>query len=231
MEIEKRFISNYLSKRHYLGGGLISFLIISLCLVLSLFYWDQSFPFSKELAGSAKEVFEYHHYWKLFTSTFVHGGVQHLAANSFMLGILIYFVSSFYGAFVSINLFIFGGALINLICLSIYGGNVYLIGASGSLYLFWGFWLALYIGIETRYHLWERVLRSFGVFLILLVPTQLEATTSYLAHYVGFVLGVILGGGYFFIKRDVFKRFEFWEYRIIEEEKEIWDLEEINREE
>ena len=42
-------------------------------------------------------------------------------------------------------------------------------------------------------------MRMCAVFLVLLVPTSYNAQTSYFAHYVGFLFGVVSGPIYYFL--------------------------------
>lgn len=215
MEFEKKFIQNYLTKRHFSGGKLMALSILGLCFILSQFYWDGSFLFSKFLAANGKSVYGLHEYWRLLTSLFVHGDMKHLLSNSLMLVFLLYFVSSFYGKLLAINVFIWGGVAVNAFCLLVYPENTFLVGASGGIYLLWGFWLILYFFIERQYTWFQRFLRAMGVFLILLVPTTIEPTTSYLAHYSGFLIGMFMGLIYYFYKRKDLHKYELWEYTLV----------------
>ncbi len=215
MEIEKRFIENYLTHRKYSYGKLFSFLFIGLCVVFSQFYWDQSLSLSQYLSANPKLVFEENELWRLFSTSFVHGGIEHLLSNSLMLFILTYFVTSFYGASVSFGLGILAGAIINAFVIMQYENNTTLVGASGIVFFLWGFWLILYLFIETQYSWPSRLLRVFGVFIILLVPTSYVPNTSYLAHYFGFILGLAFGSSYFLLHKQRIRSYEKWEYRVV----------------
>lgn len=215
MEIEKKFRSNYLTTKHYSYGVILSFLFLGACIFLSQFYWDKTFELSHLLAGNGLLVFQEKEWWRLISSIFVHGDMKHLLSNSLMLFFLSYFVSSFFGGKTLSFLFLVGGVLTNLVCLYFYPPNVFLVGASGVVYLLWGFWLVLFFGIETRYSFVERLMRVIGVFLILLVPTSYEPSTSYMAHSVGFFIGIGFGIPYYFYKRRLFKSFENWDFKFV----------------
>lgn len=213
MEVQKKFVSNFLTKRHHKLGGFISFFFLSLCLLISYFYWSKNLEMSHLLAANADLVFKKKQFWRLITSLFVHADLKHLLSNSMMLGFLCYFVASFYNKLTLSFLFIFGGAITNALCLLFYPAHVYLVGASGVIFLLWGFWLVLFMGIETRYGLISRTIRAVGVFLILLVPTSYSPQTSYLAHYMGFFIGMLGGIMYYFIFKDRILAYEQWSFK------------------
>lgn len=215
MDVEKKFIRNYLSKQKYNSGKISAFFILTLCFVLSLFYWDTTSILSPILSANKKLVFETGEYWRLFTTSFIHGDIEHLMSNSLMLFILTYFVSAFYGSFISIGLGFIMGIVTNAVVIYQYGENTTLVGASGVIYYLWGFWLVLYVCITKHMSIFKRLIRVFGIFLILLVPTTYSPSTSYLAHYIGFAVGVVVGIIYYFFKRNKISSFEFWEYRVV----------------
>jgi rhomboid protease GluP len=221
MEVEKRFIRNYLSRQKFSSGKLTSWFILTLCFILSLFYWDSSSPISNYLSASHDQVFVNGEYWRLFTTSFVHGDIEHLLSNSLMLFILTYFVTSFYGSFISLGLGFIMGIAINYFVISQYETNTTLVGASGVIYYLWGFWLVLYLCISKHMHLISRFLRIGGIFFILLVPTTYSPSTSYLAHYIGFGVGFITGLIYYLFYNKKIATFEFWEYRVVEEFEDL----------
>lgn len=215
--IEKKFIRNYLTVQKFSSGKVAAWFVLTLCLVLSMFYWDSSSPISSYLSANPQLVFDNKEYWRLLTTTFIHGDIHHLMSNSLMLFILTYFVTAFYGSKVSIMLSYFMGMIINLIVLDQYQQNTTLVGASGIVYYLWGFWMSLYIGISKHLSFIKRLVRVGGIFLILLVPTSYSPNTSYMAHYLGYALGMIIGTIYYFINKKDLLKFELWEYRVIED--------------
>lgn len=215
MEIEKKFVRNYLSKQKYASGKISAFFLLTLCLISSLFYWDSSSFISPFLSAGQENVLIQKEYWRLFSTSFVHGDIHHLMSNSLMLFILTYFVTSFYGVKISLILTPIIGAFINFLVIKQYATETTLVGASGIVYYLWGFWLILYLLITRHISLFKRMVRVFGIFLILLVPTTYSPTTSYMAHYIGFVLGILVGAIYFLMKHKTFEQYEFWEYRVV----------------
>lgn len=222
--IEKKFIRNYLSMQRFSSGKLAAWFVLTTCLVLSMFYWDPSSQISGYLSANPQLVFNKKEYWRLLTTIFIHGDIHHLMSNSLMLFILTYFVTAFYGAKISLILSYLMGMIINLIVLDQYQQNTTLVGASGIVYYLWGFWMSLYIGISKHLSFIKRLVRVGGIFLILLVPTSYSPNTSYMAHYLGYALGMMTGIIYFFINKTHLLKFELWEYRFIEDVKNEADF-------
>ncbi|HEY7161555.1 MAG TPA: rhomboid family intramembrane serine protease, partial [Acidobacteriota bacterium] len=86
-----------------------------------------------------------------------------------------------------------------------------LVGASGVVYCMAGFWLTLFVLIERRYSIANRLMRSIGFFLIVFVPSTFEPTVSYRAHAIGFVLGILSAIMYFVINRKIIREAETFE--------------------
>jgi len=82
-----------------------------------------------------------------------------------------------------------------------------LIGASGVVFWMGGAWLALYVMIEVRRTLKQRLLRALGVGLLLFFPSEaFDPQVSYLTHAVGFAMGLVSGLLVYFINRKKISR-------------------------
>lgn len=78
-----------------------------------------------------------------------------------------------------------------------------------------GFWLGCY-GFTARNHTVRgRILRMLGVAILSLVPSQYEANVSYRAHWIGCVIGLIMGISYYFWKKEKIRSFDV--YEVVEE--------------
>lgn len=227
MRIETKFVQNYLSKSKFSFGVESVILVLGLCLIASLLYWNQHLGVSKILAASYSSVLE-GDYWRLFTTSFVHGGIEHLLSNSLMLCFLTYFVCTYYGSFFGVIVSFVVAMITNFIVLKIYGGSTSLVGASGVVYYLWGFWMILYMFVQTQYTIIGRSLRMGAVFLVLLVPTEYQPTTSYLAHGVGFVLGVLIGLIYYLVNNKKFKAAEVWDIKEVSNELTDLDIQALS---
>ncbi len=81
-----------------------------------------------------------------------------------------------------------------------------MIGASGVVFWMGGAWLALYVMIEVRRTLKQRLLRALGVGLLLFFPSEaFDPQVSYLTHAVGFAMGLVSGLLVYFINRKKYR--------------------------
>lgn len=218
MKVETHFIQNYLSKPTFSKGKESVILVLGLCLLASCAYWNPSLGYSHQLSASHTSAVESRQYWRLFTTSFVHADLKHLLSNSLMLGFLTYFITSFYGVFISIGLSFTVAIISNFLVLSLYDSSTTLVGASGVVYYLWGFWMVLYLLLQRQYSLVNRFLRMGAVFLVLLVPTEYQKNTSYLTHYVGFGLGFVIGGGYYLLNKSKLLKSEVWRVKEVTDE-------------
>lgn len=186
------FIPGYLKKKKNQWGPAAVVTALGLCLIASLFYWDQSASWSKLIPASFESVYGQGQYWRLFTGALAHADLEHYLSNMLMLGFLVYFTTSFYGLWILPAAFL-AGALVNMATLAWIGEDTVLVGASGIVYLLWGFWLSLYFLIQKNISIVGRILRTGAVFLVMLIPTTYSPSTSYFAHYFGFFVGLVAG--------------------------------------
>lgn len=228
MTLERKFIRNFLSKGTSSKGKYSVFVILSLCLFASGHYWNDTHNISSFLTASYSSVVTKGEYWRLFTTSFVHADLKHLLSNSLMLSFLIYYVTSFYGSFISLFLSFAMATITNFIVLEFYGGSTTLVGASGVVYYLWGFWMILYMFLQTQLSLISRSLRVGSVFLILLVPTEYQPNTSYLAHYIGFALGMVIGLIYYLLNHSRLHQAEQWSVKEISDELTELDVIALN---
>lgn len=219
-EVKRKLVSNYLTRKHKESFALqwVIFTLV-VCYAMSFLYWN--YPAGEYLAASPAKVFEMKEYWRLFTSSLIHADLSHFLSNSFMLSIMGYFVSYHYGAIMFPGIAFLFGILINLIVIWNYPAETSLVGASGVVYWLWGFWLVLYIGIQRHVSLIRRLMKASVVGLFVLVPSEFRAQTSYYAHGVGFLLGIIFGLIYFLIYSKKFYASEVWREEVEYEDEEL----------
>ncbi len=113
--------------------------------------------------------------------------------------------------------------VIQLITLAFYHNQTTLIGISGVVYWLTGTWIALFIGTERRLSVGRRLIASLGFFLAMMIPTHFEPNVSYLAHAVGFVLGLVSGGLIFTSKYKSIRQADRYETKVewIEDELSV----------
>lgn len=212
MVIKTTFLQNYLSKEKIKAGKFFAIGLVLFSGLLSHIYWNSDI--GDVLEASKKNIFQEAEYYRLFTTSFIHGDLKHYLSNSLMLFILSYFVSSFYGKTFTFFLSLLGGALINFTVLKLSPTPITLVGASGIVYLLWGFWLTLYSKLQTQLSPMSRFLRVGAITLILLVPTSYSPQVSYSAHFFGLVFGIISAVIYYFFYKSHLKSFENWDVKI-----------------
>jgi membrane associated rhomboid family serine protease len=209
VEYETVVKSNFLSKPRFNHALLISLGFLSICFIFSNIYWGEQYPIAKLLQATPHLVFEEHQYWRLITSCLIHGDLNHLLSNAFMLTLMGYYVSAFYGVLLFPLLSLLMGALTNyFVLLNFDDPNTSIVGASGIVYYLWGFWLSLYLCIQRHVTLNRRFMKITAISIVVLIPSQFQANVSYLAHAVGFGLGVFSALLYFLINKRFIFSFE-----------------------
>lgn len=199
VEYETKLVSNFLTKSRFTYALPLALIILCLSLVLSNVYWH--LELGQYLQATPSLVFEKGEYWRLFTSSFIHGDLSHFLSNSLMLSVMSYLVISHYGYWVYPILSFTMGAVINLLVILSFKHDVAIVGASGVVYYLWGFWLVLYLFIQRHIPFTRKIMKIIAISLMVLIPTQFEANISYLAHGLGFALGIITGFLYFIFNK------------------------------
>ena len=207
--IGRKLVRNFLSRKSVKTNALLwSVVTLGICLFMSHLYWNHSI--GEFLNANPKNVFELKEYWRLFTSSFIHGDLSHFLSNSLMLALMGYFVNYHYGTWTFPLSGFIAGIFINLIVIWDYPPNVSLVGASGVVHYLWGFWLATYICIQKHIPLTRRFMKAVAVGIFVLAPTEFKPQVSYYAHGVGLVLGIGAGFTYYIWNRKMIHAQEVW---------------------
>lgn len=212
----RKLIATLLSRKPSPDSYLASLVIILVCTVLSVYIW-KSQNIYEYFVASGKSLFVDKRYWQLVTTTFAHADFSHLVSNSYMLGIIGYFVYAYFGFLVYPLIAIIFSAVINLTAIATYDESTRLLGASGMVYFLYGFWLAMYVFIERKFSIASRLIRVVGFGLVVLFPSTFEPQVSYRTHAIGFLYGIMFAVGYFLIKKEEIRKSEEWV--IIEEDE------------
>ena len=211
MEIIREAHSNYLSHTHYKWGVKIAFVWPFICYLVSWYFWNiypEHFQVSKEL------IFHQHEWWRLPFGVLVHGDFNHFLSNSLFLTVLSYFIARTYGLRVLFGVGFLMGVLTHFLTFSFMKDHISLVGASGMLYAFWGLWFSLYFLIDRFTPIHRKFMKIFAISLLLLIPQKFEPNVSYLAHFIGFIIGLISGCLIYFRKREKILSYEKYQYRI-----------------
>lgn len=201
--MERKLNKTFLSRRPSHKSTIIA--AISLALLLLFFGFNE-----RTFSANGYLVFEKHEYWRAFTTTLLHADLNHLAHNAFFFTGLAALLNNYFGFWVFPVLSLFIGGIINLICLYFYPPQVFLVGVSGVIYFMASFWLVLYLFIERRQTITVRLIHAFAVSLIFLFPEAFQPETSYLAHGLGFALGLPVGIIYYLWNKKRIKAAEQW---------------------
>lgn len=187
-ELMENSLPSPLSAKPSLDSVRPAVIVYALFAILSVIYWN--YPNYDFLAVSKYSIYHNHEYYRLITSLFVHGDMIHLLSNGPLFLIFGWLLRHYFGLKIFPVLTLAIGVGTNLITITFMGDNVRLIGASGMVYGMVALWLIFYIRFETKYTIFIRVFRVIAFILIMLFPTTFQPNVSYLAHTVGFLLGV-----------------------------------------
>jgi rhomboid protease GluP len=158
--------------------------------VTSGLYWRQT-SVSNMLWVSGETIFVDGEYWRLLSALFTHSDAGHLLSNTPLFLIFGWVLYGYFGRLVfPATAFVLGIAT-NLWTIYLYPAEVRLVGASGMLYGMIALWLVLYIKFDVDHSLPWRLIRALAFTLIVIFPTTFQPKTSYLAHGIGFLLGLL----------------------------------------
>jgi rhomboid protease GluP len=174
----------------------VAFLTVPVCMALlfavtSVAYWRD--PRTYDFWVSKQSITVDGQYWRLFTALFTHSDFLHLLSNLPLFLIFGWYLRSFFGLRMFPIVALLAGIASNFLTVIFYAENTRLVGASGMLYAMVGLWLLYYVRFETVYKFWNKVMRATAFALVLLFPTTFQENVSYLAHFWGFVSGLVLG--------------------------------------
>lgn len=203
--------------------GLLSYLVLVL-----LFFMD-----NQNLTANGEQVFSQGQYWKAFTSQLMHGDFSHLGSNTIFFTAFAILLNHYFGFLIFPVLSFIVGGVINLIALKIYDPHITLVGISGVIYFMAAFWMTMFVAVERKMSLYRRLMTATGVSLILFFPEVFQKNVSYLAHGLGFALGLILAVGYFYLRKESIRAQEVWVEKppvdhSLEEYIEALEFEELN---
>lgn len=213
--------ANWLSRSIHPDAAIVAAVASLLITLVSMIEWNNHFGLGAQLDASWQLVFGQGEAWRLWTATLIHSDFKHLLSNLFMFFILGWFLYGYFGSFLfPVSAFFLGGIL-NALILQTYNPFTTLVGASGIVFYLGGVWLALYFLIQRHLSLFQRVLRTGGVALMLFMPSEVfDPKISYRTHFLGLLVGAFVGIIYFAIHKDKFRAAEVTEY-IVEEPEEL----------
>ncbi len=170
-----------------------SYILIGCIILVSIAQLATNLDQSIDIAGFVKPDFlEKHQYWRIFTGAALHGGIIHLAFNSYALysfGNLIEFLSNKAHLAIVFILAIVGGGLLSLV-FSPFNASV---GASGGVIGFLGY-LAVY-AYRRRKLLSPSFLKNLLINIVIIAAygLLLAGNIDNFAHLGGLITGAIYG--------------------------------------
>lgn len=197
--LKKTLLSKKLNPRS-IFLGVASYLFLLLIFILD----DQ------RLTANGDLVYKQGFYWKAFTTSFMHGDFVHLGHNTLFFVAFSVLLNSYFGFRIFPLLSFIVGGIINLIALKIYPPHIYLVGISGVIYFMAAFWMTMFVFLERHLTVSRRIIITTGVSLILFFPEAFKKNVSYLAHGLGFGLGIILAIIFFKLQRQKLRSHEVW---------------------
>ncbi len=203
---------NWITQRVTNFPVIVSGFATAVLFIVSQLYWNPEFIAGSLLSATREQVFVGHEYWRLWTTLLIHADLKHLVSNALLFFIIGIFLNAYFGVLLFPVVALAFGGLINLHVLQGLPDHVVLLGASGVVYWMGGFWLTLYLLLDSRRTFVQRALRAFGVAILLFMPAEaFEPSTSYSSHVVGFIYGLGFGAIYYWLRRSEFKRAEVLE--------------------
>jgi rhomboid protease GluP len=206
-------METWLSRRPREYSAQVAIISILVMLWTGLLCWKEGPALSSRLAAIPEKVLVDGEYWRLWTAMAVHSDVPHFAFNALFFAFFSFLVYGYFGFSVYPVWSILLGGLTNYLSLLTYAPGTQLVGSSGLVYLMAGFWLTMYVLVESRYSLKRRLLHAVGVGWIVFLPGSLQQGISYRTHAIGFGLGIVLALVYFQFRKD-----EIWSAEVFETE-------------
>lgn len=134
-------------------------------------------------------------WWRTFTAVWLHADLGHLVSNAIIGGVLLGLTMGQYGAGVALSMGLLCGAAGNLLGLQVRSQDYIGLGASG--------WVMGTLGMlaARSFHLWRLSWRATryvlaglcaGGFLFVMFGTS--ERSDVIAHFGGFIAGIVLGG-------------------------------------
>lgn len=211
MNSEPIIRETFLSRKPERSSSLAGLASIVTIFVSSVIYWENRWNLAQWLPASGETVIHQHQYWRLLTGILVHSDFMHFFSNSIPLAFFSSLLYGYFGLAIFPLLMLALGCLIHLISIMTYPPDATLVGASGVVYCMAGFWLTLFVLIERRYSIANRLMRSIGFFLIVFVPSAFDPSVSYRSHAIGFVCGILSAALYFVKNRKRLREADIFE--------------------
>lgn len=180
---------SYLEGKITSNSVVISFFFICLCFWVSSTYWAshktlEYFIMEKDLESTSL-------FYKALMSVLAHGDLKHYLSNAGLLFIFGILLHNYYGFLIFPCLSLLTACLAHIVTIYLYNDpSVRLLGASSMVYSMAALWLFWYFRYEQKKNKVQKILRVLAFIFVVLLPSQFSPQTSYLGHFIGFILGL-----------------------------------------
>ena len=214
MRQEPRYeiVETLLSRAPRKNSAAVSLIVIAAVFLFSFIYWGDSFGLKERLYVDRDAVIQFHQYWRLFTGILVHADMNHFLSNALGLFLFGYLLYGYFGPGIYPVAVFALGTMVNFVSIATYPSGTRLVGASGVVYLMASFWLTLFVSTERRFSIPNRLLRSIGFALVMLISSTFDPAISHRTHAIGFFTGIVFGLIYFFRTKEKIRAAEVIEF-------------------
>lgn len=181
---------SFLEKKISFNSVLVSFSFLFICFIFSSLYWKN--PKVYDFYLMKKDLFSSENYYHIFSSILAHSDLSHFLNNTFLIFIFGALLYNYYGFYIFPVLSFTLGGLANALTIYFYtASNIRLLGASSMAYAMTAIWLFWYFRYGKNKSKKIKFMRVLAFTFVILLPTKFSPETSYLGHFLGFILGVL----------------------------------------
>lgn len=215
------FRENWFTQKPANKAGNLTGLLAIFLFASGIYYFRNVFGVQDWMGASYESVFVQGEFWRLWTTLFAHADFGHLINNALLFIPLAYLLYAYFGFWFFPLAGLAVGGLTNAIVLTTMPPQVQLIGISGVVYWMGGAWFTLFLLIDHRKTMRYRFANVLFLMVMLFIPENYWPHVSYMAHFVGFMLGIVSAFVLYALQYKRYKAAEVVEY--IYEEDELID--------
>jgi len=162
--------------------------------LIALFFWLETTDNLKPLGVLSAKALPQHEWWRFFTAVWLHADLGHMASNAVFGFLLLGLAMGRYGTGAALLAAYSAGVIGNLCTAFVIHDNAYGLGASGMVMGALGLLAAQSISHWGKHpHNLKLVTGGIAGGIMLFALLGLTPGTNVLAHFAGFISGVLLG--------------------------------------